>query len=71
MFIEIIPYYDKLKLLILDRGKFMETYKTGDKPGKGKYKCLTHRCGRQVSLENNNDALPECQKCGKAEFKKI
>ena len=42
----------------------METYKTGEKPGKGKYKCLAHRCGRQVILDSDNDALPECQKCG-------
>ena len=46
----------------------MKTYKTGDKPGKGKYKCRTHRCGRQVTLEKDTDSLPECQKCSKAEF---
>jgi DNA-directed RNA polymerase subunit RPC12/RpoP len=49
----------------------METFETGDKPGKGTYKCLTHRCGRKVTIEKDSDPLPECPKCGKAEFKKI
>lgn len=36
--------------------------KSGDKPGEGGYICL--KCGETVILEKDDDALPDCPKCG-------
>lgn len=44
-------------------------YKTGDKPGKGSYRCLN--CGYVVELENDGDTLPECPNCGHKVYEKI
>lgn len=39
-----------------------ETYKTGDTPGKGTYRCTT--CGLEKVLNNDTEALPNCSMCG-------
>ena len=43
--------------------------KTGDKPGKGTYKC-TH-CGTLVTLDNDDDVMPQCPKCHNTTFTKV
>ena len=35
--------------------------KTGEKPGKGHYKCKG--CGQVIRLVYNNDELPPCTNC--------
>lgn len=40
--------------------------KTGEKPGKGTYKC--DNCGQQVTLDDEEDALPPCPRCHGTEF---
>jgi DNA-directed RNA polymerase subunit RPC12/RpoP len=42
---------------------------TGEKPGKGSYKCK--KCGQVVVLDDSNDTLPPCPKCNNTEFDKI
>lgn len=42
---------------------------TGEKPGKGTYKCT--KCGTTVHLDDNTDTLPPCPKCNGTDFKKI
>jgi predicted nucleic acid-binding Zn-ribbon protein len=42
---------------------------TGEKPGKGDYKCTN--CGNVLHLENDDDALPPCPKCGNKTFDKV
>ncbi|MBN1777945.1 MAG: hypothetical protein JW811_07465 [Clostridiales bacterium] len=37
-------------------------YNTGYTPGKGTYKCT--KCGKEIVLENDSDALPVCPRCG-------
>ncbi|MBN2663801.1 MAG: hypothetical protein JXR68_09150 [Bacteroidales bacterium] len=44
-------------------------YNTGDKPGKGDYKC-TH-CRFMITLETDDDVLPPCEKCFKTEWEKV
>jgi Zn-dependent peptidase ImmA (M78 family)/transcriptional regulator with XRE-family HTH domain/DNA-directed RNA polymerase subunit RPC12/RpoP len=39
---------------------------TGEKPGKGTYKCL--RCGQIVVLDDATDTLPPCPSCSGTEF---
>ncbi len=36
-------------------------YRTGEKPGKGKYRCVS--CGLIVVLAHDTDTLPPCPKC--------
>ncbi|WP_143788071.1 zinc ribbon-containing protein [Oenococcus oeni] len=36
-------------------------FKSGDKPGAGRYKCLT--CGDIIYLFKNSDILPFCPEC--------
>ena len=43
--------------------------KTGEKPGKGDYKCVT--CGHRVVLNESADTLPCCPKCADTNFIKI
>lgn len=43
-------------------------YNTGEKPGKGTYVCTV--CGQEVILDDINDTLPPCPKCGATTFKK-
>jgi DNA-directed RNA polymerase subunit RPC12/RpoP len=42
---------------------------TGEKPGKGTYKCV--RCGQTVTLDDDTDTLPPCPNCDGTEFVKI
>ncbi|MFZ7119489.1 MAG: zinc ribbon-containing protein [Eubacteriaceae bacterium] len=42
---------------------------TGEKPGKGTYKCT--KCGTLVTLDDDSDTLPPCPKCNGTEFVKI
>lgn len=44
-------------------------YKTGDKPGKGTYRC--DKCGFLVHLYSDEDALPACPACMHTEFTKV
>jgi DNA-directed RNA polymerase subunit RPC12/RpoP len=44
-------------------------YSTGDKPGKGSYKCTA--CGEIVHLDQNTDTLPPCPKCHKTTYTKL
>ena len=44
------------------------TYSTGEKPGKGTYKCT--RCGQEVILDDTTDTLPPCLKCNNTKFTK-
>lgn len=34
---------------------------TGEKPGKGDYKCA--KCRKVITLDDNSDTLPPCPKC--------
>lgn len=42
---------------------------TGEKPGKGTYKC--RNCGTLVTLDEDSDRLPPCPSCDGTEFDKI
>lgn len=44
-------------------------YKTGEKPGKGTYRCT--RDGQTVILDDNTDTLPPCPKCHNTTYTKI
>ena len=44
-------------------------YTTGEKPGKGTYKCLY--CGTEVVLDDNTDTLPPCPKCHTTTYYKV
>jgi DNA-directed RNA polymerase subunit RPC12/RpoP len=42
---------------------------TGEKPGKGVYKCNT--CGEIIRLDDNTDTLPPCPRCNGTSWTKI
>jgi len=42
---------------------------TGEKPGKGTYKCT--KCGTTVTLDDATDTLPPCPKCNNTEFTRV
>jgi len=42
---------------------------TGEKPGKGKYKC--RKCGQVITLDNDDDTLPPCPSCDGTEWDKV
>ncbi|AYD39648.1 hypothetical protein D4Z93_03575 [Clostridium fermenticellae] len=44
-------------------------YSTGDKPGKGHYKCTN--CGEIIYLDQDTDTLPPCPKCRMSTFTKV
>jgi NAD-dependent SIR2 family protein deacetylase len=44
-------------------------YKTGEKPGKGHYRCT--KCGEVIYLNDNTDTLPPCPKCDGVNWDKI
>ena len=44
-------------------------YKTGQKPGKGKYQCVS--CGQIVILDDRTDTLPPCPNCNKVYYYKV
>ena len=43
-------------------------YKTGEKPGNGKYSCTN--CGTDIRLDEH-DKVPPCPKCSNNEFTKV
>lgn len=44
-------------------------YKTGQKPGKGHYKCTT--CGEVIYLNDDSDVLPPCPECSNTTWNRI
>lgn len=44
-------------------------YETGQKPGKGLYKCTV--CGELVRLDDDTDTLPPCPKCSNTTYTKL
>ncbi len=42
---------------------------TGEKPGKGQYKCK--KCGKVITLDNEKDKLPSCPVCNHTEWDKL
>ena len=44
-------------------------YSTGDKPGKGYYKCTA--CGEVIHLDQDTDTLPPCPKCHKTNYVRV
>ncbi|WP_375379082.1 zinc ribbon-containing protein [Lactococcus cremoris] len=53
---------------ILWKGEFTMAYKTGEKPGKGTYRCTA--CGQSVILDDTTDTLPPCPRCSGISFTK-
>lgn len=45
------------------------SFNTGQKPGKGKYKCT--ECGQIVVLNDNEDTLPPCPTCNNTTYTKL
>lgn len=45
------------------------TYTTGEKPGKGTYRCL--HCGQLVELKSDDEQLPPCPNCHHEKFEKV
>ncbi|MCD6633511.1 zinc ribbon-containing protein [Lactococcus cremoris] len=43
-------------------------YTTGEKPGKGTYRCTA--CGQSVVLDDTTDTLPPCPRCSGISFTK-
>lgn len=43
--------------------------KTGEKPGKGTYQCLFD--AQLVVLDDDDDTLPPCPRCGHTDFVKV
>ncbi|MFO8001186.1 MAG: hypothetical protein R6U46_08075 [Marinilabilia sp.] len=43
-------------------------YTSGEKPGKGTYKC--QKCGKEVTLDDNSE-LPICPVCGHNKWDRI
>ena len=44
-------------------------YHTGEKPGKGSYKCTVY--GEIVNLDQDSDTLPPCPRCHKTDYEKM
>lgn len=44
-------------------------YTSGEKPGKGTYKCK--KCGKEITLDDNMRELPLCPVCGHDKWDKI
>ncbi|NOU17355.1 MAG: hypothetical protein HOO91_07350 [Bacteroidales bacterium] len=44
-------------------------YTTGEKPGKGLYKCV--KCGEVIRLDDNSDVLPPCPQCHGTKWTKV
>jgi len=44
-------------------------YSTGEKPGKGLYKCT--KCGEVIRLDDDSDTLPPCPKCHGTKWDKV
>ncbi|OIM83032.1 hypothetical protein ATY00_10260, partial [Oenococcus oeni] len=50
----------RIRLIFIVKGEGL-MFKSGDKPGAGRYKCLT--CGDIIYLFKNSDILPFCPEC--------
>lgn len=59
----------EVKMVETKKGGESMYYTTGEKPGKGTYKCIT--CGVVVVLDDNTDTLPPCPKCHNTTFRKV
>lgn len=44
-------------------------YSTGEKPGKGRYKC--NACGEVIYLDQDSDTLPPCPNCHKTTYSRV
>lgn len=44
-------------------------YTTGEKPGKGRYRC--NKCGQVIVLDDHTDTLPPCPSCDGTTWTKI
>ncbi|WFN36542.1 zinc ribbon-containing protein [Methanomicrobium antiquum] len=44
-------------------------YNSGDKPGKGRYRCMKDR--NRIRLERDSDILPKCPICDSRRWEKI
>ena len=44
-------------------------YTTGEKPGKGRYKCV--KCGEGSRLDDNSDTLPPSPSCHGTKWTKV
>lgn len=44
-------------------------YRTGEKPGKGTYRCPV--CDVIIVLDDDNDTLPPCSKCHCTNWEKV
>ena len=72
----IFRLYSQYKIVNGDKPKFRridemksksKVYRTGEKPGRGKYSCTN--CGTNVTLDQE-DKMPPCPKCTNSEFTK-
>lgn len=41
---------------------------TGEKPGKGTYRCTNSKCRQTVVLDDATDTLPPCPSCSGTDF---
>ena len=46
-------------------------YDCGEKPGKGRYKCLTENCSEVITLDDDTDKLPPCNLCNGCNWEKL
>ena len=44
---------------------------TGEKPGKGTYRCVNPTCRSERTLDDDTDTLTPCSKCHGTEFERI
>ncbi|MBS3774422.1 MAG: hypothetical protein KGY70_04500 [Bacteroidales bacterium] len=44
-------------------------YRTGEKPGKGRYQCT--KCGHIIRLDDDSDTLPPCPVCENTTWNKL
>lgn len=47
----------------------MMIYKTGEKPGVGRYRCL--KCGEVIRLDQSTDTLPPCPVCAAVQWTRV
>lgn len=50
------------------KGDDMMVYKCGEKPGIGRYVCIS--CGEDLHLNDATDVLPPCAKCHRCDFRR-
>jgi hypothetical protein len=47
----------------------MKVYKAGECPGAGIYRCTL--CGRRLTIEEDDQPLPECRQCRASSWTKV